>query len=717
MSSLSFSFYVTDPGDIGFSHITDLMVVDVGGVAQLYSSTRYDGVLRQWDIESGVLRLGDSDPFAGGLIAGGTGSITSLSNGVLVGGGSGGALEIVSLGTDGGFDASVALTDLPPAFQGFQYGTTLNMSDGIQVVFGALAGQTGLARLTFDAGGALTGHTVLQDATQGTASGIAATTAATVAGQHFIVTASALQNSITARAVDDAGIITSETTINADDGLWVSAPTALEAATVGDSTYLVLAAAGTDSLSVVELGADGSMIVRDHVLDSRDTRFGGVTSLEVITAQGKTYVIAGGADDGISVFLLLEGGLLVHRDAMEDTDDFGLDNISALAAAARNAGIDIFAASSSETGVTQLRFDTGPPGQTFTAVVDGDVLTGTTGGDILQGHDGDDIINGAGGDDILRDGLGSDIMTGGAGADVFILSADGETDTITDFTVGEDKIDLSLWPMLRDISQLFITLQPDGMRIIYGDEMLNVISTDGTPIDYRMLNTADLIGLSRLPVDLRPGYPGPATPTPPLGEPPTEPPTVDAGANNPMTAWQMIKSGNIDLLRGAVSDEAGGMVIDGSDASETITGGAGFDLVFAGGGDDILHGDAGDDALFGRAGNDRLSGDQGADTLLGGAGADILDGGLGQDMLIGGAGADTFIFNSGTDEIADFEQGLDQIILDPSLWTGLTSAADLLFLYADFTDGQAIIDFEDGNVLIINGITDSNAFADDIALF
>ncbi|EBA11285.1 beta-lactamase, putative [Roseobacter sp. CCS2] len=705
-----------------FSHITDLMVVDVNGTAHLYSSTRYDGVLRQWDIDSGVLSIGESTPFDGGLMAGGTGSMAALSPEiVLVGGSADGGLQMATLGADGGFDSFVNLTALPSAFDGFQYGTTLTLADDSQVVFGALAGQTGLARLTFDAGGTLTGHTVLQDAAPTTTSGIVATAVTTVAGQHFVISTSTFQNGVTARAVDETGNIISETTIGADDGLWTSAPTALEAATVGGDTYLILAAAGTDSLSVVELGADGSMIVRDHVLDSRDTRFGGVTSLEVVEADGKTYVIAGGADDGISVFVLLEGGLLVHRHAIEDTDDFGLDNISALAAAKRGAGIDIFAASSSETGVTQLRLDTGVAGVTLTAVVDGDDLTGTNGGDILQGHNGDDTLNGAAGDDILRDGLGRDNMTGGAGADVFILSADGAEDTITDFTAGEDKIDLSLWPMLRDISQLFITLQSDGMRIIYGDEVLNVRSSDGTPIDYRTLNTNDLIGLSRLPVDLTPGYPGPATPTPTLDDTTTEPPVDDSGANNPMTPWQMIKSGNIDLLRGTMdtSSDSGviGAVIDGSDASETLEGGAGFDLIFAGGGDDIVRGNAGADAIFGRAGDDTLLGGQGADTLLGGAGADVLDGGLGQDMLVGGAGADTFIFNSGTDEIVDFEQGLDQIILDPSLWTGLTSAADLLFLYGDISDGRATIDFENGDVLIINGITDPATFADDIALF
>ncbi len=743
MSTLSFAGYVTDPGDVGHSRITDLAIVEVDGAAHLYSTTRYDGVLRQWTIADGSLAIGSDQSFSGDVIAGGVGGITLVTlegaPGLLVGGGAGGDLQTIALDPMGGFGTATPLMPLSAAFEGFQHGTAVTLADGGQAVFGALAGQSGLAQLRFDENGLLADQAVLQGIQPETTTRIAATAAITIDGQSFLVTASGQHNGVTTHAIDAAGNIIAAQSVSADDGLWISAPTALELATIGDSTYAVLASAGTDSLSVIEIAPDGSMIVRDHILDSRDTRFGGVTSLEIIEADGKTYVIAGGADDGISVFVLLEGGLLVHRASIEDTVDFSLDNISALAGRQRAGGIDIFAASSSEPGVTQLRLETGPAGITQTATSQGGVLNGTIGGDVLQGHDGDDIIIASAGNDILRDGLGSDFLSGGTGADLFIMSADGETDTITDFTVGEDKIDLSLWPLLRDISQLFITIQDNGMRITYGQEVLNVQSADGNPIDYRFLSTDDLIGASRLPVGITPGFPGPQTPTPPLGEPPTEPPADQGGPNSMLTPIQMIKAGNLDQLRGAMNDPDGGILagvlIDGQDSAEILIGSDGFDLIFAGGGDDIVQGLGGDDTILGRAGDDTLVGGDGADTLLGGSGADTLTGGNGQDMLDGGAGADqldggagddvlfgrggadTFIFNSGTDVIGDFEQGLDQITLDPSLWTGLTSAADVLRVYGSFEGDRATIDFGDGNILQIEGITDPATLADDITLF
>jgi Ca2+-binding RTX toxin-like protein len=69
---------------------------------------------------------------------------------------------------------------------------------------------------------------------------------------------------------------------------------------------------------------------------------------------------------------------------------------------------------------------------------------------IAIGENGNDIIRGLGGNDTLIGGLGKDTMTGNEGADTFVLESILETgktrstrDVITDFTRGEDVIDLA----------------------------------------------------------------------------------------------------------------------------------------------------------------------------------------------------------------------------------------------------------------------------------
>ena len=84
-------------------------------------------------------------------------------------------------------------------------------------------------------------------------------------------------------------------------------------------------------------------------------------------------------------------------------------------------------------------------------------LYGYYGDDIINGGAGDDTISSGSGSDIMNAGEGSDIMWGGSGSDTFVYSGlsesiDTRVDTIKDFSIGEDKIDLSDLDF-HDISQ------------------------------------------------------------------------------------------------------------------------------------------------------------------------------------------------------------------------------------------------------------------------
>ncbi|EPS8493171.1 M10 family metallopeptidase C-terminal domain-containing protein [Yersinia enterocolitica] len=77
-----------------------------------------------------------------------------------------------------------------------------------------------------------------------------------------------------------------------------------------------------------------------------------------------------------------------------------------------------------------------------------DRLSGGKGDDFLSGGAGNDRLAGGSGDDRLFGGRGADRMKGGEGCDIFQYrnsrdSTRKYTDTIIDFTSGEDKIDLS----------------------------------------------------------------------------------------------------------------------------------------------------------------------------------------------------------------------------------------------------------------------------------
>lgn len=86
------------------------------------------------------------------------------------------------------------------------------------------------------------------------------------------------------------------------------------------------------------------------------------------------------------------------------------------------------------------------------ARVGGITLGGTSGNDawfgsafddMIGGADGNDRLTGGSGNDRLAGDAGNDTMTGGSGADVFVLGIRGNRDTVSDFTQGAGRIDLS----------------------------------------------------------------------------------------------------------------------------------------------------------------------------------------------------------------------------------------------------------------------------------
>ncbi|MBD2452196.1 calcium-binding protein [Nostoc sp. FACHB-152] len=102
-----------------------------------------------------------------------------------------------------------------------------------------------------------------------------------------------------------------------------------------------------------------------------------------------------------------------------------------------------------------------------------------------------------------------------------------------------------------------------------------------------------------------------------------------------------------------------GLLLEGTDANDTLNGSAdndslngssGNDVLNGDAGNDVLNGDAGNDVLNGDAGNDSLNGSSGNDSLYGFDGDDILSGSAGNDYLNGGAGINTIV-ETGTDLI------------------------------------------------------------------
>jgi len=182
-------------------------------------------------------------------------------------------------------------------------------------------------------------------------------------------------------------------------------------------------------------------------------------------------------------------------------------------------------------------------------------------------------------------------------------------------------------------------------------------------------------------------------------------------------------TGNMCIARGTVIENfisgSGDDVIFGNAVANTIHAGLGDDIVKSAGGNDILFGQAGRDKLVGGNGADQMFGGSENDLLLGGNGDDILDGGTGTDRLFGGADSDTFIFGDGygSDRVMDFQDDVDTINIDETLWGGGKTVAQILVDYGKIANGNALLNFGGGDRVLILGVADLDTLLDDITFF
>ena len=298
---------------------------------------------------------------------------------------------------------------------------------------------------------------------------------------------------------------------------------------------------------------------------------------------------------------------------------------------------------------------------------------------VLHQLEGSDGVN-----DRIYSTDSDDTMSGGTGRDTFVFEEGHGADTITDFNIASDRIDLKYFTQAMTWEEL-----QAAMTQVEDDPLTSGVDETATIIDLSAWGggTITLKGVTK--TDL------------------TE-------ANFSLSgAWTWWRYGDSD------DNE-----IDGGRANNLMYGFEGADTLRGEQGDDWLFGGEGADTLYGGEGDDVLLGGEGADTLYGGADDDMLIGGEGDDTLTGGAGADTFVFgdDSGNDTITDFSltdgdkihlKTLAQTITWAQLQALMTDVADdPLTLEVDET--AVLIDLTSlgGGQITINGVSKSDLTED-----
>ncbi|WP_417513705.1 S8 family serine peptidase [Minwuia sp.] len=312
------------------------------------------------------------------------------------------------------------------------------------------------------------------------------------------------------------------------------------------------------------------------------------------------------------------------------------------------------------------------------------------GDDTLIGNALANDLNGARGDDVLTGGAGDDTLTGGAGADTFRFGSDQGIDTITDFDVTADRIELDGIAGITDRDSFVAAGRQAGDNFLIAFEaggglsLLDVLADALTEDVFSFLNVPEPVGpLSFSGSEFADDIVG----------------TIFADT---------LKGGaGADTIRGDEADDtllgqAGDDLVEGDAGADRLSGGTGQDTIRGGDGEDVITGEDGNDFLEGGADRDTIYGDAGDDTLRGDAGIDRLTGGDGSDNVLGGADDDLLLGNAGRDTLKG-DGGNDEIYggVDDDTVMGLGGDD---FLRGD--DGNDRVAGGDGADLVFGGAGD-----------
>lgn len=541
------------------AQITDLQVFEVSGRLYLVSSSGAYGELASWEWTGTGLNLRDTHALSGtaGLAApGGLALFESAGLGAFYSfGGAGQGLAGYRVTATG---AIQSLGDQGAGPLTLETVLELHTAGGVRVLgAGRDAGSEGLVAWQGGAAG-LSGGVQITVGAGGSGTEVPDMGALRVGGQDYLLTVDPAGNALQAWAVGASGAPVLVDSATPADGLWVNTPVQLETVVMAGTGYAIVGASGSGSLSVVKLGPGGQLWVTDHVIDDRMTRFDDVTVLETVQVGDRVFVLAAGADSGVTLMTLMPDGRLLALDSLASGAGASLEDITALEAVVSMSGeMTVFVAAEGFEGVAALSADLGLLAPVLRGTDGGDRLTGDGRGDLMLGGGGADVLNGAGGDDILDGGSGADTLYGGAGADIFVFAADGAPDVIADFEVGTDRIDLSGLGRVYALEALTFETLPGGVRITFNGEHLDVMSADGRDLSQADFTLETLFDMAHSPVD-----PLPAAPL------------------------HLVGSAGDDLLAGDALNDT----VEGAGGADCLVGGAGADVLRA----DL--GDAGFDA-------------------------------------------------------------------------------------------------------------------------
>ena len=255
--------------------ITDLDVEWYDGGAVLYAASGPSGGVTSYKLlNSGAVQFLGNDSFAGTPLRAAPGQLEAMSLGgqdiLLTLGWHDSVLNAFDLDAGGEITGTGQLSadgGLPAAVVALE---TLNIG-GADLIYASHWGRPGLTVYEVRPGNQLTER--MQTGGDPVPQGVdlVAVEAVDIGGETYLMAASAFGDAVISYRLTGTGDPVEVDRLGAGDGLGIDAPTALVPVTLPDGQYLLLAAGGSSSLSMLRVAAAGSLSSTDHLV-RRDHR-------------------------------------------------------------------------------------------------------------------------------------------------------------------------------------------------------------------------------------------------------------------------------------------------------------------------------------------------------------------------------------------------------------------------------------------------------------
>ena len=310
-----------------------------------------------------LFKNGGNETDGGSLELDGASAVTSADVGgktfVFVAGADDNGVSVFELGRDGSLTNRDNVTDSGSLNLTGVSGLTTITSGGSTYLVAAGPTDNGLSVFRVSTAGVLTAvHDLADDATLKLA-GVSRLASATVGGTPYVFAAGTVDDGISVFRVAANGMLTSVFNLADAGALELDGVKGLTTAVVGASTYLFAAGGVDNGFSVLRIGADGSLTEVNSVTDAGAMNLAGASDVATAVVGGVTYLfVAGAADNGVSVFSVNSSGILTNVANVSNTANLRLAGAESLTVSTFGSGTYL-TVGGSESGVSMFKVNSG----------------------------------------------------------------------------------------------------------------------------------------------------------------------------------------------------------------------------------------------------------------------------------------------------------------------------------------------------------------------